>query len=104
MQSEQERSTAQGYARRARRRVRRVLLAAIVLLYVASVPWYRSTGAPIEVWLGLPDWVAVAVLCYAGVALLNSLAWLISDIDDDGALPPGLREPGSAGADPRSGA
>ena len=30
----------------------------IGLLYVISVPWYRETGAPLRIWLGLPDWVA----------------------------------------------
>jgi hypothetical protein len=34
------------------------------------------------VWLGLPDWVAVALLCYAAVAVLNSLAWLLTDVPD----------------------
>ena len=33
-------------------------------------------------WLGLPDWVAVALLCYAAVAVLNSLAWLLTDVPD----------------------
>lgn len=74
-----------------RRRVRAVLLAAIGLLYLFSVPWYRSTEQPLEIWLGLPDWVTVAVGCYAAVAVLNSFAWLLTDVRDDGPLPEGLR-------------
>ncbi|MGY8805028.1 MAG: hypothetical protein ACKVK6_12425 [bacterium] len=46
---------------RARARVRRLLLAGIAVLYVVSVPWYRETDAPLRVWFGLPDWVAVAL-------------------------------------------
>lgn len=73
-----------------RRRVRRILLAAIGLLYVVSVPWYRADDAGLRVWLGLPDWVAVAVVCYAAVAVLNALAWLFTDVDDGAPLPAGL--------------
>ncbi len=64
------------------RRLRAALLAAVVALYVVSIPWYRSAGAKTSVWLGLPDWVAVALLCYAAVAVLNSLAWLLTDVPD----------------------
>lgn len=70
----------------ARRRWRRVLLLAITGLYVLSIPWYRETGALPAIWLGLPDWVAVALGCYVGAALLNALAWWISDIEE--APPP----------------
>jgi hypothetical protein len=66
----------------AARRLRGVLLAVIAALYVASIPWYRSAGESASVWLGLPDWVAVALLCYAAVAVLNSIAWLITDVPD----------------------
>ena len=66
-----------------KRRVRIALLVVVALLFAASIPWYREPGAaPIEV-LGLPDWVAVALLCYVAAAVLNSLAWLITDIPDD---------------------
>jgi hypothetical protein len=75
--------------------IRPVLLAAIAVLYVFSVPWYRGDHQPLELVLGLPDWVAVAVLCYAGVAVLNALAWLRTPIEDDAPLAPTLqtREP-----------
>ena len=95
--------------------MRRALLLAIAVLYAVSVPWYRDAGAEAEMWLGLPDWVAVAVLCYAAVAVLNSWAWLLTDIPEAQPEPapsesppsesPGSESPGSespgAGAPPR---
>jgi hypothetical protein len=63
-------------------RVRRGLLVAIGILYVVSVPWYRSGGGEPEIWLGMPDWAAVAVVCYAAVAVLNALAWLLCEVHD----------------------
>ena len=62
--------------------VRRALLLIIGLLYVVSIPWYRATGEPAAIWWGLPDWVAVAVGCYAAVAVLNAVAWLLTDVAD----------------------
>lgn len=67
-----------------RRWIRRLLLLGIALLYIASVPWYREAAPEGElhiVW-GLPDWVAVALGCYVGVAVLNSLAWLLTEVPD----------------------
>jgi len=85
-----------------RRRWRRGLLAAIALLYVASVPWYRDADAPVGSLLGLPDWVAVALLCYVAVAILNSVAWLLTDIQDPQPLPqPSARD--SSESSPHSG-
>jgi hypothetical protein len=55
---------------------------AIALLYVVSVPWYRDVDEPLRLWLGLPDWVAVALLCYVGVAILNGIAWSIAEVPD----------------------
>lgn len=63
--------------------VRRVCLVLIAVLYVASVPWYRTPGRPPTLWLGLPDWVAVALLCYVGVAILNAFAWLATEVPDE---------------------
>jgi len=65
-----------------RQGIRRALLVLTVVLYVLSVPWYRSEGATPELWLGLPDWVAVALLCYLGAAILNALAWLLTEIPE----------------------
>ena len=66
------------------RRLRAALLVLIAALYVVSIPWYRSANAPVAVWFGLPDWVAVALLCYAAIAILNSIAWLLTDVPDRG--------------------
>ena len=60
-------------------------MVAIGLLYLISVPWYRPTADDVEVVAGLPDWVAVAVACYVGVAVLNSLAWWLTDVPDGDA-------------------
>ncbi len=68
-----------------RSRLRTGLLLAIGLLYVLSVPWYRSGGGEPKLLLGLPDWVAVALGCYVGVALLNAVAWLLTELPDEGA-------------------
>jgi hypothetical protein len=57
------------------------LLCAIALLFVASIPWYRGDAPPGRLF-GLPDWVAVAMLCYALVAVFNAVAWLLTDIPD----------------------
>lgn len=69
--------------RAGRRRLRRALLALIAVLYALSIPWYRSGDAPLRVWLGMPDWVAVALLCYVGVAIANACAWHLLDLDED---------------------
>lgn len=76
---------------RGRRRLRSALLAAIGALYLVSVPWYREPEAPVATWLGLPDWVAVALVCYAAVAVLNCAAWLVTDLRDP--------EPGASSRD-----
>ncbi len=64
-------------------KIRAGLLVLIGVLYALSIPWYREGGADPELWLGLPDWVAVAVLCYAGAAVLNAAAWLVTDVRDE---------------------
>jgi hypothetical protein len=57
-------------------------MAVIALLFVISVPWYRDDDAPMRLWLGLPDWVAVALLCYVGVAFVNAIAWSVAEVPD----------------------
>lgn len=52
------------------------------LLYAASIPWYREAHAEPRLWLGLPDWVAVALGCYVLAAILNAAAWWITDVPD----------------------
>lgn len=63
-------------------RIRALLLMLIGVLFVLSIPWYRSPEDEVELILGLPDWVAVALGCYASAAILNSIAWLLTDIED----------------------
>jgi hypothetical protein len=82
-----------------RKRLRRTLLAAIALLYIASVPWYRETGAPLQLQFGLPDWVAVAVGCYIAVAILNAFAWMLTDIPDGAEPDEETRPPAGPGVD-----
>ena len=65
------------------KRVRSVLLGLIAVLYVVSIPWYRTAGAEPELILGFPDWAAVAIACYVGVAILNSIAWLLTEPEPD---------------------
>ncbi|MFP6655370.1 MAG: hypothetical protein VCB25_07060 [Myxococcota bacterium] len=66
-----------------RRRLYFGCLIGIAVLYVLSVPWYRDLDQPLVLWLGMPDWVTLALLCYVGVAILNSLAWSIVELSDD---------------------
>ena len=70
-------------APRTRARTRSLLLVAIALLYVFSIPWYRESGASPEIWWGLPDWVTVAVLCYAAAAVCNACAWLLPAMPEE---------------------
>jgi hypothetical protein len=72
-----------------RKVARRVLLGLVGLLYLVSIPWYRGDGAAVQVWLGLPDWVAVALVAYALAAALNAAAWWLADVEDP---PPGAGE------------
>jgi hypothetical protein len=65
-----------------RRRILRLLWGAIAVLYVVSIPWYRRGGDAPALWLGLPDWVAVAVGCYLAVAVPNAAAWLLAEVPD----------------------
>ena len=62
------------------------MLVAIGALYVGSVPWYRAADPEPALWLGLPNWVSVAVGCYLAAAVLNAVAWSLTPISDD--LPP----------------
>lgn len=75
-----------------RRGIRRALLVLIAVVFVLSIPWYREAGAEPGIWLGLPDWVAVALLCYLAAAALNAAAWFFTEIPE----PPS--EPGGAGS------
>jgi hypothetical protein len=94
-----------------RRRARIFCFILIGLAYLISVPWYRETGAPLRIWFGLPDWVAVALLCYVAVAVFNALAWSLLETPDEASEPDPVgfaggrdlrREPDADGSDPRS--
>ncbi len=78
---------------RSRRSLHRACMVLIVLLYIVSVPWYRDDGAPLRIWFGLPDWVAVALLCYVGVAIVNAVAWSVTEISDVPDAPEGSNGP-----------
>ena len=75
-------------------RFRLLLIALIGVLYLISIPWYREAGEPPAIWLGLPDWVAVALGCYLAAAALNAVAWLLTDVPEE--APPS--EPTEGGA------
>ena len=49
------------------------------------MPWYRTPGGEAGLWLGLPSWVTVAIVCYLGAAVLNALAWSLTPVRDDEA-------------------
>lgn len=72
-----------------KQRLRGLLLGSIVVLFVVSVPWYRGTDDEVTLLFGLPDWVAIALACYVGVAVLNSVAWLLTDVVDPEPPTPG---------------
>jgi hypothetical protein len=68
--------------KRVKQRLRYVLLVGVGVCFVVSIPWYRSGGAESRIWMGLPDWVAVALLCYVAAAVLNGAAWMLTDVSD----------------------
>jgi len=78
-------------------RLRTALLVVIGLLYVVSIPWYRESGAEPAIVFGFPDWVAVSIGCYVAIAILNSIAWFLTEVSDpDPNEPPESPEPGGA--------
>ena len=68
-------------------RLRGLLFAVVVLLYIASVPWYRSANAPVSLVFGLPDWVVTALACYFAIAVLNAFAWWLTEVPDRPEVP-----------------
>lgn len=78
-------------------KLRSLLLLVIGALYLISVPWYRDANGDPSLLFGLPDWVAVALLCYVAVACLNAWAWSLADVRDE--LSGGVRDPAGEGSD-----
>ncbi len=64
------------------RNARRFVLLLTVLFFLAAIPWHRSPGEMPAYWLGLPDWAAVSLLCFVGVAITNAIAWLLTDLSE----------------------
>ena len=65
-----------------RKRIRVVLLVGVGLLYVVSIPWYRTGGAEPAMWAGLPEWVAVALFSYGTAAIAIAIVWLLTDVPE----------------------
>jgi hypothetical protein len=80
---------------RARARLRGAILGVIGALYILSIPWYRESDAEATTVFGFPDWVAVSIGCYLAIAVLNSIAWLLTDVSDGNEGDAELREPRS---------
>ena len=69
--------------------VRRLALLVVGLAYALSIPWYRRGGEAPGWIAGMPDWVAVALACYAVAALANALAWRLTEIPEEAPDDPG---------------
>ncbi len=56
---------------------RATLICLLPLTLIISVPWYNNNTDIMQhsSFTGLPDWVAVALLCYTLVPLINILIW-----------------------------
>lgn len=67
--------------------MRRTCLVLVAALYALSIPWYRDASDPVAFVFGLPDWVAVALCCYVGAAVLNALAWARTEVEDRDPVP-----------------
>jgi hypothetical protein len=62
---------------------RRWFLPLVVLLILASVPWYRPTGLVGHIYGGLPLWIWVTLGCSLLIAVLTCYVTLRSWRDDD---------------------
>ncbi|MGI9283463.1 MAG: hypothetical protein ACR2PX_28095 [Endozoicomonas sp.] len=56
--------------------LRTALQLLMLLLLIISVPWYRTPGSDPNIYLGMPDWVILALTCYVLVIFINLLLWL----------------------------
>ncbi|KEI72379.1 hypothetical protein [Endozoicomonas elysicola] len=57
--------------------IRVTLTCSLPILLAISVPWYREKedNRIYSLFEGLPDWVAVALICYALIPLINIFIW-----------------------------
>ena len=69
-------------------RRQRTLFAGMLVLLGIGLPWYRDGGSAPAIWWGVPDWFAIAALCWLGIAALNALAWRRSEWSDETSDPP----------------
>ena len=53
---------------------RRWFIPALLLLIVASVPWYRRAGEIGDIVAGLPTWVWLTLACSVGISAATALA------------------------------
>lgn len=53
---------------------RRWFTPALLLLIIASVPWYRRAGEIGDVVAGLPGWVWLTLACSAGISIVTACA------------------------------
>ncbi|WP_062262881.1 hypothetical protein [Endozoicomonas arenosclerae] len=56
--------------------LRTALQLLMLFLLILSVPWYRTPGTEPVIYLGMPDWVLIALTCYVVVIFINLLLWL----------------------------
>ena len=61
----------------------RWFLPTVLLLVIASVPWYLPAGTVGRIVLGLPVWIWTALLCALGVGAVTSYVALCAWRDDD---------------------
>ena len=62
---------------------RRWFLPAVVVLMIASVPWYLPTGSVGRIYGGLPVWIWTALACSFLIAALTCFVALRAWRDDD---------------------
>jgi hypothetical protein len=54
-----------------------------LVLFGLSIPWYLPSGSVPPLWLGLPYWVVISLVCCVLIAGLNVIAIYKSWPDDE---------------------
>lgn len=54
-----------------------------LVLFALSIPWYLPSGSVPPLWLGLPYWVVISLVCCVLIAGLNVIAIYKSWPDDE---------------------